>query len=279
MKQRILVAVVGIPLLLFVLVVAPDWATMALLCGLSIIGAHELLSAVCGSENAKRWSGIAGTMGVFTVVSVYWADDRYADTAVAGLGVFFLTAMVVLLFVYAVVEYGGAHPLSFLDICTVLVAGLVIPMALSCLLRLRMLPYGGGMVLIPLVAAFCSDSAALFAGMAFGKHKLAPRVSPKKTVEGAVGGLLGGMLGMVIFRVIFHLVTLQQLHIGWCVLIGLVGAVMGQLGDLSFSLVKRQYGIKDYGRLLPGHGGVLDRFDSVVFAAPAVWLIVSYVTL
>jgi len=252
---------------------------MALLCGLSIIGAHELLSAVCGSENAKRWSGIAGTMGVFTVVSVYWADNRYADTAVAGLGVFFLAAMVVLLFVYAVVEYGGAHPLSFLDICTVLVAGLVIPMALSCLLRLRMLPYGGGMVLIPLVAAFCSDSAALFAGMAFGKHKLAPRVSPKKTVEGAVGGLLGGMLGMVIFRVIFHLVTLQQLHIGWCVLIGLVGAVMGQLGDLSFSLVKRQYGIKDYGRLLPGHGGVLDRFDSVVFAAPAVWLIVSYVTL
>lgn len=279
MKQRILVAVVGIPLLLFVLVVAPDWATMALLCGLSIIGAHELLSAVCGSENAKRWSGIAGTMGVFTVVSVYWADDRYADTAVASLGVFFLAAMVVLLFVYAVVEYGGAHPMSFLDICTVLAAGLVIPMALSCLLRLRMLPYGGGMVLIPLVAAFCSDSAALFAGMAFGKHKLAPRVSPKKTVEGAVGGLLGGMLGMVIFRVIFHLVTLQQLHIGWCVLIGLVGAVMGQLGDLSFSLVKRQYGIKDYGRLLPGHGGVLDRFDSVVFAAPAIWLIVSYVTL
>lgn len=279
MKQRILVAVVGIPLLLFVLVVAPDWATMALLCGLCIIGAHELLGAVCGSENAKRWSGIAGTMGVFTVVSVYWADERFAAAAVSGMGVFFLAAMVVLLFVYAVVEYGGAHPVTFVDICTVLMAGVVIPLALSCLLQLRMLPYGGGMVLIPLVAAFCSDSAALFAGMAFGKHKLAPRVSPKKTVEGAVGGVLGGMLGMVIFRVIFHLVTLQQLHIGWCVLIGLVGAVMGQLGDLSFSLVKRQYGIKDYGRLLPGHGGVLDRFDSVVFAAPAVWLIVSHVTL
>lgn len=279
MKQRILVAVVGIPLLLFVLVIAPDWATMALLCGLSIIGAHELLTAVCGAEKAKRWTGLTGAMGVFSVVSVYFSNDRFADTAVAGLGMFFLAAMVVLLFVYAVVEYGGAHPMTFLDICTALMAGVAIPMALSCLLRLRMLPHGGGMVLIPLVAAFCSDSAALFAGMAFGKHKLSPRVSPKKTVEGALGGLLGGMLGMVIFRVIFHLVTLQQLHIGWCVLIGLVGAVMGQLGDLSFSMVKRQYGIKDYGRLLPGHGGVLDRFDSVVFAAPVVWMIVSYVTL
>ncbi len=279
MKQRILVAVVGIPLLLFVLVVAPDWATMALLCLLSIVGAHELLSAVCGSEKAKRWSGIAGTMGVVSVVSVYWANERFADEVVSGIGILFLAVLVVLLFVCAVVEYGGEHPLTFLDICTILVAGIAIPMALGCLLRLRMLPYGGGMVLIPLVAAFCSDSAALFAGMAFGKHKLAPRVSPKKTVEGAIGGLLGGMLGMVIFRVVFHLVTLQPLHIGWCVLIGLAGAAMGQLGDLSFSLVKRQYGMKDYGRLLPGHGGVLDRFDSVIFTAPVVWLIVSHVAL
>jgi phosphatidate cytidylyltransferase len=181
--------------------------------------------------------------------------------------------------VYAVVEYGTDHAVNFTDICTVFVAGLVIPLALGALLRLRMLPYGGGMVLIPLVAAFCSDSAALFAGMACGKHKLAPHVSPKKTVEGAIGGLVGGMAGMVIFRIIFTLCTTQQLHIGWCVLLGLVGAAMGQLGDLSFSLVKRQQGIKDYGRLLPGHGGVLDRFDSVIFAAPVVWLILSHVTL
>ena len=97
--------------------------------------------------------------------------------------------------------------------------------------------------------------------------------------EIAEGGLLGGALGMVIFRVIFYLCTLRPLHIGWCVLIGLVGAAMGQLGDLSFSLIKRQQGIKDYGRLLPGHGGVLDRFDSVIFTAPVVWLIVSLVNL
>ena len=146
-----------------------------------------------------------------------------------------------------------------------LLGGVAIPLAMSCLLRLRLLNYGGGLVLMPLVAAFMSDSAALFTGMACGKHKLASKASPKKTVEGAVGGLVGGALGMIVFR------------IGWCMVIGLVGAFMGQLGDLSFSVIKRQCGIKDYGRLLPGHGGVLDRFDSVIFAAPVVWLIATAV--
>ena len=98
-------------------------------------------------------------------------------------------------------------------------------------------------------------------------------------MEGAVGGVLGAVLGMVIFRIIFQMITLHALNIVWCIVMGLVGAVMGQLGDLSFSLIKRETGIKDYGRLLPGHGGVLDRFDSVIFAAPVIWLIISHVTM
>ena len=95
----------------------------------------------------------------------------------------------------------------------------------------------------------------------------------------SVSGLVGGMVGMILFRIFFFLCTEVQLHIGWCVLLGFVGAVLGQLGDLSFSCVKRQCGIKDYGRLLPGHGGVLDRFDSVIFAAPVTWMLINAVTL
>ncbi len=178
-----------------------------------------------------------------------------------------------LLFFLAVRWYGRENAIAFQDICTVLLGGVAIPLAMSCLLRLRLLTYGGGLVLMPLVAAFMSDSAALFTGMACGKHKLAPKASPKKTVEGAVGGLAGGVLGMIVFRIVFFFVTVEPLPIGWCMVIGLVGAFMGQLGDLSFSIIKRQFGIKDYGRLLPGHGGVLDRFDSVIFAAPVVWMI------
>ena len=279
MKQRILVAVVGVPLLLLVLVWAPDWATMALVMLLSVIGAHELMHALCGAEKARRWWGLAGTMSVFAVISVAWSDEKYRVWGLALTGKLLLAAFIVLAFVCMVVEYGKDNALSFTDMSAVFAAGLAVPLALSCLLRLRMMPYGGGMVLIPLVAAFCSDSAALFTGMACGKHKLAPQVSPKKTVEGAIGGLVGGIVGMVIFRIVFFFCTVHSLNILWCMLLGLVGAVMGQLGDLSFSAIKRQCGIKDYGRLLPGHGGVLDRFDSVIFAAPVIWLIVSHVTL
>ena len=121
-----------------------------------------------------------------------------------------------------------------------------------------------------LLAAFCSDSAALFTGMACGRHKMAPLVSPHKTVEGALGGIAGGVVGMVIFRIVFYFCTLVPLHIGWCVVIGLAGALMGELGDLSFSVIKRQVGIKDYGNLIPGHGGILDRFDSMTMVAPLV---------
>ena len=272
MKQRILVAVIGIPLLLLVLCWAPHWATAALLAALGVIGAHELLAAVSGAEKTKSLWVLAGFMAVCTVFSTYAGMEAYKGTVLVAVP-WLLCASVVLLFLLAVRWFGRENAVAFQDVCAVLLGGVAIPLAMSCLLRLRLMEFGGGLVLMPLVAAFMSDSAALFTGMACGKHKLAPKASPKKTVEGAVGGLVGGIVGMVLFRIVFFFVTVQALSIGWCMVIGLVGAFMGQLGDLSFSVIKRQCGIKDYGRLLPGHGGVLDRFDSVIFAAPVVWMI------
>ena len=279
MKQRILVAAVGIPALLGVLCFAPDWATMALVMGLCIIASHELLAAVLPPEKTRRWWGLAAALSVFTTADVYFRHERFAGTAAAGLMPWLTASLVIVVFLCMVLEHGKKEELDFTALCAVLTAGIAIPLTLGCLVRLRMLEHGAGLVLIPLVAAFMSDAMALFGGMLFGKTKLAPVVSPKKTREGAVSGLVGGMAGMILFRIFFFLCTEVQLHIGWCVLLGLVGAVLGQLGDLSFSCIKRQYGIKDYGRLLPGHGGVLDRFDSVIFAAPVIWMIVNAVTL
>ena len=279
MKQRILVAVVGIPLLLAVLCWAPDWATALLLAALSVIAAHELLTAVCGAEKAKRWTALPAVTGALVIAAVYFSGEHYADSPAGTVLRWLIAAAVLALLLASVLIYGRPGALVLQDVCVMAVAGLVIPWAFSCVLQLRMLPHGAGMVLMPLVAAFCSDSAALFTGMACGRHKMAPLVSPHKTVEGALGGIAGGVVGMVIFRIVFYFCTLVPLHIGWCVVIGLAGALMGELGDLSFSVIKRQVGIKDYGRLLPGHGGVLDRFDSVLFAAPMIWMIVCTVQL
>ena len=279
MKQRLLVAVVGIPLLLAVLCWAPDWATALLLAALSVIAAHELLTAVCGAEKAKRWTALPAVTGALVIAAVYFSGEHYADSPAGTVLRWLIAAAVLALLLASVLTYGRPGALVLQDVCVMAVAGLVIPWAFSCMLQLRMLPHGAGMVLMPLVAAFCSDSAALFTGMACGRHKMAPLVSPHKTVEGALGGIAGGVVGMVIFRIVFYFCTLVPLHIGWCVVIGLAGALMGELGDLSFSVIKRQVGIKDYGRLLPGHGGVLDRFDSVLFAAPMIWMIVCTVQL
>lgn len=262
MKQRILVAVVGIPALLAVLCIAPAWATALLLAALTVIAAHELLTAVCGPDKARRWTVLPAVCGVLLLARAVWPGCA----ALEGL----LLAAALTLPLSGVLTYGKPHALTFTDVCAMAAAGFAIPWAFSGLYGLRVLEGGYLLVLTPLVAAFCSDSLALFTGMACGKHKLAPLVSPHKTVEGAAGGLVGGMAGMAIFCLVYRAITGVNLGLPLCVALGLLGALLGELGDLSFSAVKRQYGIKDYGRLLPGHGGVLDRFDSVLFAAPVL---------
>ena len=282
MFKRVMVGVIGIPLLVLVLSFAPAWATMLLMMALCAVGAHELLHAVGAAGDRTLCVLTEGSAALvplavfgesfYSVMPLSLEGEIQAAGFPWGLPILGL-ALVLGLFLHAILRYGKEGAVPFAHLTAGIFGGLVFPLMLSCLLRLRLLTYGGGLVLMPLVAAFMSDSAALFTGMACGKHKLAPKASPKKTVEGAVGGLAGGVLGMIVFRIVFFFVTVEPLPIGWCMVIGLVGAFMGQLGDLSFSVIKRQFGIKDYGRLLPGHGGVLDRFDSVIFAAPVVWMI------
>lgn len=147
---------------------------------------------------------------------------------------------------------------------------LMLPHLLLSLLRVFQMEDGSFLVLLPLLAAWGSDTFAYFTGRLFGRHKLAPVVSPKKTVEGAVGGLVGGAVCVLVFTLILDRTLGFSLPYLAAALLGAAGAVIGQVGDLSFSIIKRQTGIKDYGNIFPGHGGVLDRFDSVIFVAPVV---------
>lgn len=119
----------------------------------------------------------------------------------------------------------------------------------------------------------------LFIGASFGKHKLCPKISPKKTVEGAIGGILFCDITAVIIGLVFKFLVMPDANINfWAlILLGVIDAPVSILGDLSFSLIKRNYGIKDYGSIFPGHGGMLDRFDSIIFTAPVLVAINQFI--
>ena len=281
MFKRVMVAVVGLPLLILILGWAPSWATMLLLAAMCAIGAWELMHAAAG-ERGRPLIPLTEIAAALVPVCVY-AEVSIENTELTALPVLPLTALlgavlVLALFVVSICRYGGERAVPFAALTTAIFAGLVFPLMLSCMLRLRMVPYIGMLlVFFPLCISFGSDTFAFFAGLLFGKHKLTP-VSPKKTVEGAIGGLIGGVIGMMIMPFVGGMVISDAfMSPTMAVAFGLLGSVVSQIGDLSFSVIKREFGVKDYGNLLPGHGGILDRFDSVTFVAPFVWLLLELI--
>lgn len=139
----------------------------------------------------------------------------------------------------------------------------------------------GFYVTMSLVIPWVADAGAYFIGTFFGKHKLCPKISPKKTVEGAAGGVIFGIIGAVVDALVFQLLFYTQsgreeIHYVNLIIIGLLGSLVSIVGDLCFSIIKRSCHVKDYGNCIPGHGGILDRCDSVIFAAPLLLVFVQY---
>lgn len=169
--------------------------------------------------------------------------------------------------------------LSVRSIAMCAMAGFVVPYLLCAVVRIFALETGRYLVYAPFIAAFMSDTSAYFVGRFLGKHKLAPVISPKKTVEGLWGGFAGAILSMLLYCLILQFACNLQVNYLYALIYGLLGSAAGVFGDLSFSAIKRQVGIKDYGKLIPGHGGILDRFDSVIMVAPLFELLVILIPL
>lgn len=149
----------------------------------------------------------------------------------------------------------------------------------SYLHQVRQLPYGEYLVWLIFIGAWGSDTCAYCAGLLFGKHKVAPLLSPKKTWEGCIGGVIGASLLAVLYGFAMNGIFSQSISLMLYALIGACASVISQVGDLAASALKRNNEIKDYGKLIPGHGGVLDRFDSILFVAPVVYYLAVYVTI
>ncbi len=257
MKTRVIAAAALLPLLLLVVLAAPKVFTAILFGLMAAIGAYELLQGTGLVKNPR--------LGIYSMVSAFWC----ALWSGLGIGYAWLLLGLLLFWVALFAEMMVSQgKLEFSKITVCLVSGAILPLLLSSLVRIHSWEKGRFFILIPFIMAFMSDTGAYFAGLSFGKHKLAPTISPKKTVEGVIGGVLGAILGMIIYGLVLNVFFDMTVNFLYAVLYGALGAVAGVFGDLCFSVIKRQTGIKDYGNLIPGHGGILDRFDSMMVVGP-----------
>ena len=155
---------------------------------------------------------------------------------------------------------------------------LYLPLMLSFIYRIRVSEDGLFSLWLVFLCSWGCDTFAYCVGMLFGKHKLAPVLSPKKSIEGAIGGVLGAAaLGAIYGAVVNRHMVMEKAALYFAIICA-TGAVISQFGDLFASGIKRQHGIKDYGKLIPGHGGILDRFDSVIFTAPMIYALLFLLT-
>lgn len=257
MKTRVIAAAVLLPLLLITVLALPQIITAVLAGVMMAIAAYELLYGT-GLVRHTRMLIYSMVMAFLVALWSYFGARR--SYALIGVTVFWVALFG---------EMMASHVKVSMDKVTMcLLAGLLIPYVFTSLVRIHNLYRGRFLILIPFVLAFLSDTGAYFAGRAFGRHKLAPVISPHKTVEGVVGGVIATMLGMVIYCFILQVAFDFRVNYGYALIYGLLGSLGGVFGDLSFSVIKRQTGIKDYGNLIPGHGGILDRFDSMMVVGP-----------
>lgn len=274
MKQRLLVAAIGVPLLILVLVFLPPLATGILVAAIAGAAAYELLHTACKRPNELYgltilYAALTALM-VFSITAVKslaidWPQILYPAAA-------FLYLMG--LFFFAVRTHGTEHAIPFTDVAVCIVAAFLFPAMYGCIALLRSI--GPAFVLMPFVVAFIGDSFSMLGGMAFGHKKFAPNVSPNKTWAGFIAGPIGSALGMVLLCLVYKWAWSMKLPIWYFALVGVVANLFGQLGDLSTSLIKREAGIKDYSHIFLTHGGVLDRFDSILFIAPVVYAAVMW---
>lgn len=259
-KTRVLMAAILLPLLLIVVLALPKVYTAILFALMAAIGAYELLYSTGYIKHPRL---VAYAMIAAFAVSIWsYAGMQYA-WGLLGLMCLFTALFVEMMFSHVKLRFETAA------VC--MVAGIVIPFLLCSLVRIHAVEGTGRyFIMIPFVLAFLSDTGAYFIGCKFGKHKLAPAISPKKSIEGVVGGFAGAVLGMLIYGIVLQFAFGFQVNYLYCIVYGVLGSLAGTFGDLCFSVIKRQTGLKDFGNLIPGHGGILDRFDSMMVVGPIV---------
>lgn len=257
MAITILIMLVGGPLL---------WVVLA---AVSITGVYELFRVMKMEKSSMGYIGYLGVL--WWGLAVAWTTDGSLTWGIPVLILLFLAELLVF-----VLEYPKYHANQlFASVFGVIYVAVTL---FFLYLTRTVTLYGEWLVWLVFIASWGSDTCAYAVGILIGKHKLAPILSPKKSIEGSIGGIFGAAAIGALFGYVMCYVTGEPFKlIGVFALIGGVGSVISQIGDLAASGIKRCYDIKDYGKLIPGHGGILDRFDSVIVTAPIVYYLAMFI--
>jgi len=259
---RISTAIVAVPALLALIYWGPAWGFYLLVAAAAGVGAFELFAMTHPGDRVAQGVGILSTVAVSACLFFLGDDARVLMTVIV---VTPLLGLLVPLWrlgdmktVALRVAAGGFGPLY--------VGGCLTTLAL--LRKEHDNPEAGGLVVLALALAWLSDTGGYFAGRFLGKHKLYEAVSPKKTIEGSVGGAAAAVVGAIVA----HFWFLPTLPLAHAIVLSVAGSLLGQMGDLGESLIKRATGVKDSGAIVPGHGGILDRVDALMITSTVVYL-------
>ncbi len=266
LAKRLLTAFVGIPILLALIYVAPPYIWAIFVMAVAAVSAREYYRIVLADSKRMPWVGVLGSWAIIGPVTFFADDVRVWISVAAGLPLVSLLTM--LAKPGDMKEVPKAAGLLALGLCY---TG-ILP-AFVALLRYQ--DHGSHLIILILAISFMGDTGAYFSGRFLGRHKLYPSVSPKKTWEGAIGGLFASAGGAAVA----HFWFLPELPLVHGLILGAVLGALGQAGDLCESMLKRAYDVKDSGNILPGHGGMLDRIDALLFAAPGLYLFVRWMEL
>ncbi|MED4780744.1 phosphatidate cytidylyltransferase [Brevibacillus choshinensis] len=258
MKQRIVTGLIGGAAFLFLIYAGGAWYSLLVLL-LALVGHFEFMRMA-----RLQPFNVAGILGYVLMVSILWPSLTFSTWLPISTPDLMI-AILLLLLIYSVLRKNQFH---IEHIALTLVGALYIGFGFTYMAATRNLPDGLMLTVLVILAIWSTDSGAYFVGKTIGKNKLWPEISPNKTIEGSLGGLVAAVVVVLAVNA-----WLGNLSIGHALMIAVVAGIVGQLGDLVESGLKRHFGVKDSGQLIPGHGGVLDRFDSFLLVFPVLHLL------
>lgn len=280
MKQRVITAVVLLALLAVVVWQINTPVLVLVIAFLAAVAANEIMRCAKVENTFIRVvaTGYAACVPFFASAKALtpWVSQAVWGKVIGAVpGVVYLIALVLVLLLAMLKGYAYT---TFEDVAVSVFAGALVSFGFSVFIRLRDMfqieQFGIYLIFYGLICALATDSGAQLAGMAFGKHKMSPNISPKKTVEGAIGGLIFSLILNAVAMILYNrLADFKMDEFAVTVLLAacLPVSFLGMMGDLSASVLKRNFGVKDFGKIFPGHGGVMDRFDSSMFTLPVTY--------